>query len=125
MARAQAGTIRLKLLKIGAVILRNTRRVRFHLGSACPDKVLFMSPPPDSNPDSRRTPSRSAVKTRRAARRTPALAQNRRRRPENTENPAQHAANHGQAAAKPNSHCQTCFARAKIQQLRRFMKYPG
>ena len=42
MARAQAGTIRLKLLKIGAVILRNTRRVRFHLGSACPDKALFM-----------------------------------------------------------------------------------
>ena len=42
MARAQCGTIRLKLLKIGAVILRNTRRVRFHLGSACPDKALFM-----------------------------------------------------------------------------------
>ena len=56
MARAQAGTIRLKLLKIGAVILRNTQRVRFHLGSACPDKALFMPPPP-SNPDSRRTPS--------------------------------------------------------------------
>ena len=28
-ARAQADTIRLKLLKIGAIILRNTRRVRF------------------------------------------------------------------------------------------------
>ena len=42
MARAQAGTIRLKLLKIGAVILRNSRRVRFHLSSACPDKALFM-----------------------------------------------------------------------------------
>jgi hypothetical protein len=41
MARAQAGTIRLKLLKIGAVITRNTRRVRFHLSSACPDKTLF------------------------------------------------------------------------------------
>ena len=41
-ARAQAGTIRLKLLKIGAVILRNSRRVRFHLSSACPDKALFM-----------------------------------------------------------------------------------
>ena len=42
MARAQAGTIRLKLLKIGAVILRNSRRLRFHLSSACPDKALFM-----------------------------------------------------------------------------------
>ncbi len=42
MARAQAGTIRLKLLKIGAVILRNSRRVRVHLSGACPDKALFM-----------------------------------------------------------------------------------
>ncbi len=42
MARAQTGTIRLKLLKIGALIVRNTRRVRFHLSSACPDKDLFM-----------------------------------------------------------------------------------
>ena len=41
MARAQAGTIRLKLLKIGAVIVRNTRRVRFQLSSACPYKALF------------------------------------------------------------------------------------
>ena len=41
MARAQAGTIPLKLLKIGAVIVRNTRRVRFQLSSACPDKALF------------------------------------------------------------------------------------
>ncbi len=42
MARAQAGTIRLKLLKIGAVILRNTRRVKIHLSSACPDQALFI-----------------------------------------------------------------------------------
>ena len=41
MARAQAGTIRLKLLKIGAVIIRNTRRVSIHLSTACPDKALF------------------------------------------------------------------------------------
>jgi hypothetical protein len=39
--RAQAGTIRLKLLRIGAVVIRNTRRVSLHLSSACPDKVLF------------------------------------------------------------------------------------
>ena len=41
MTRAQAGTIRLKLLKIGAVVIRNTRRVTIHLSSACPDKTLF------------------------------------------------------------------------------------
>ena len=41
MARAQCGTIRLRLFKIGAVITRNTRRVRFHLSSACPDQALF------------------------------------------------------------------------------------
>lgn len=41
MARAQCATIRLKLLKIGAVVTRNTRRVRFHLSSACPDQDLF------------------------------------------------------------------------------------
>ena len=41
MARAQCGTIRLKLLKIGAVITRNTRVVRLHLSTACPDRDLF------------------------------------------------------------------------------------
>ena len=41
MARAQSGTIRLKLLRIGAVVIRNTRRVSIHLSSACPDKALF------------------------------------------------------------------------------------
>jgi len=41
LANACCGTIRLKLLKIGAVILRNTRRVRFLLSSAYPYKELF------------------------------------------------------------------------------------
>ena len=41
LARAQCGTIRLKLLKIGAVIIRNTRRVRFLLSSAHPYQHLF------------------------------------------------------------------------------------
>ena len=36
-----SGTIRLKLFKIGAIILRNTRRIRFHLSSAYPDQLLF------------------------------------------------------------------------------------
>ena len=41
MARVQCGTIRLKLLRIGAVIVRNTRRVRFLLSSTCPDQNIF------------------------------------------------------------------------------------
>jgi len=41
LARAQAGTIRLKRLKIGAVVLRNTRRVKRLLSSACPDQKIF------------------------------------------------------------------------------------
>ncbi len=42
MARAQCGTIRLKLLKIGAVVLRNSRKVKLHLSSACPDIEMFV-----------------------------------------------------------------------------------
>jgi hypothetical protein len=41
LARAQMSTIRLKLFKIGAVILRNTRRIRFLLSSAYPYQALF------------------------------------------------------------------------------------
>lgn len=41
LARAYVGTIRIKLLKIGAVILRNTRRIRFLLSSSCPYQALF------------------------------------------------------------------------------------
>lgn len=41
LAKAQCGTIRLKLLKIGAVIIRNTRRVKFLLSSSYPYKDLF------------------------------------------------------------------------------------
>ena len=43
LENAQAGTIRLKLLKIGAVILRNTRRIRFLLSSHYPYQDLFRS----------------------------------------------------------------------------------
>jgi Transposase DDE domain group 1 len=41
LARAQVGTIRLKLLKIGAVVLRNTRRVRLLLSSSYPYQAIF------------------------------------------------------------------------------------
>jgi len=41
LAKAQCGTIRLKLFKIGAVVLRNTRKVKFFLSSAYPFQSLF------------------------------------------------------------------------------------
>ena len=41
LARAQVGTIRLKLLKIGTVIVRNTRRIRLFFSSAYPYAALF------------------------------------------------------------------------------------
>jgi hypothetical protein len=43
LARAQVTTIRLKLLKIGTVILRNTRRIRLLFSSAYPEQALFGS----------------------------------------------------------------------------------
>ena len=41
LARAQVGTIRLKLLKIGAVVLRTTRKVRLLLSSSYPYQAIF------------------------------------------------------------------------------------
>ena len=41
LARAYASTIRIKLFKIGAVMIRNTRRVRFLLSSSYPYQDLF------------------------------------------------------------------------------------
>ena len=41
LATAQVNTIRLKLFKIGGVIRKNTRRIRFLLASACPFQDLF------------------------------------------------------------------------------------
>jgi len=41
LAKAYVGTIRLKLFKIGAVILKNTRRIRFLLASGSPYKELY------------------------------------------------------------------------------------
>jgi len=43
LARAQAETIRVKLLKVGAVIVRNTRRIRFFIASAFPLRALFLA----------------------------------------------------------------------------------
>jgi len=42
LATAQAGTIRVKLFKVGAVVIRNTRRIRLHLSSFYPNADLFM-----------------------------------------------------------------------------------
>ena len=41
LANAYVGTIRLKLLKIGAVVLRNTRRIRLLLSGSHPRQELF------------------------------------------------------------------------------------
>ncbi|MCC6867387.1 MAG: IS1380 family transposase [Burkholderiales bacterium] len=41
-ARAQMGTLRCKLLKVGAVIVRNTRRIRFFISSAFPYRDIFL-----------------------------------------------------------------------------------
>lgn len=41
LATAQCETIRLRLYKIGAMILRNTRRIRFLLSSSYPKQTLF------------------------------------------------------------------------------------
>ena len=42
LARAQVSTIRLKLLKIGAVVRRNTRRIYFSMSSSFPYKDIFI-----------------------------------------------------------------------------------
>ena len=41
LARAQVSTIRLKILKIGTVIVRNTRRIRLFFSSTYPLQDLF------------------------------------------------------------------------------------
>jgi hypothetical protein len=41
LARAQAGTIRTKLLKIGAVVVKSVRRIVLRLSSAYPLQALF------------------------------------------------------------------------------------
>ena len=41
LARAQVSTIRLKLLKIGGVVIRNTRRIRLLLSSSYPYQEIF------------------------------------------------------------------------------------
>ena len=41
LARAQCQTLRLRLLKIGAVVTRNTRTVAIRLSSTCPDQDVF------------------------------------------------------------------------------------
>jgi hypothetical protein len=42
LARAQMSTLRCKLLKVGAVVVRNTRRIRFFISSAFPHQDLFV-----------------------------------------------------------------------------------
>ena len=41
LATATCGTIRLKLLKIGALVTRSVRRIRIAMASSCPDAAVF------------------------------------------------------------------------------------
>ena len=41
MARAQVSTIRLKIFKIGTIVLKNTRRIRLLMSQAYPYQKLF------------------------------------------------------------------------------------
>ncbi len=41
LAKATCGTIRLKLLKLGAQLELSVRRIRIHFASACPYQDLF------------------------------------------------------------------------------------
>jgi hypothetical protein len=43
LAKAQCGTIRLKLFKLGSAIIRNTRNIYFHASTAYPYQDLFLS----------------------------------------------------------------------------------
>jgi len=40
-AAATCGSIRLKLLKIGALVTRSVRRIRIAMASSCPDAAVF------------------------------------------------------------------------------------
>jgi hypothetical protein len=41
LATATCGSIRLKLLKIGALVTGSVRRVRIAMASSCPDAAVF------------------------------------------------------------------------------------
>jgi hypothetical protein len=41
LANATSGTIRLKLLKIGAQVTRSVRRIKIAMASACPSADVF------------------------------------------------------------------------------------
>lgn len=43
LARARANTIRLRLLKIGALVTVSVRRVRLAMSEACPNQPEFMA----------------------------------------------------------------------------------
>ena len=48
LARSQCRSLRLRLLRIGAMVTRNTRTVAVRLSGACPDQALFRLPPASS-----------------------------------------------------------------------------
>jgi hypothetical protein len=49
LAAATCGTIRLRLLKIGALVTRSVRRIKIAFASACPIQAIFAMPPTASD----------------------------------------------------------------------------
>ena len=95
LARAQCGTLRLKLLRIGAVVLRNTRRVRLLLSSSYPHPELFLLARPAA---SMATPCGSGV---RSPATRPARRNRRKSVPERTTKPRSSAAARPSESIRP------------------------
>lgn len=56
LATATCGTIRLKLLKISALVTRSVRRIRVAMASSCPTPPTSASPTPDCAADPQSSP---------------------------------------------------------------------
>lgn len=61
LATATCGTIRLKLLKIGALVTRSVRRIRVAMASSCPTPRRSVSRTPDCAADRNPRPSFNAT----------------------------------------------------------------
>jgi hypothetical protein len=66
LAQACCGTIRLKLFKIGAVIVRNARRVHLMLSGACPDQNFFQASGKPAQTGKKTTPKKAKIVQRSA-----------------------------------------------------------